>query len=129
MRKPYCLARDGICDERAGRPSHHTLALFCWVGDEYAWFYRWSTFIWRVGYDQGERFCRYIGWEGQGIFHFISFFFSSFVPEGKTNFINGWTGMVVDPSGPLMSKNNSVWDKCLAGGEWASCLGTMTLQL
>ena len=38
-RKPCCLARDGICDECAGRPPHHMLGLFCWVNDEYAWFY------------------------------------------------------------------------------------------
>ena len=35
-RKPSCLARDGIRDERAGRPPHHTLGLFCWIGDEHA---------------------------------------------------------------------------------------------
>ena len=57
-----------------------------------------------------------VAWEGQGIFRFIFVFFSSFVSEGKTNFINGLTGTAVDPRGPVTSKDDSVRDKRVFGG-------------
>ena len=57
---------------------------------------------------------------GQGIFRFIFFFCSACAPgegaEGKMNFIYGSTGTVVDPNGPLMSRDDSVRDKEMLGG-------------
>jgi len=57
---------------------------------------------------------------GQDIFRFIFFFCSACASgegaEGKMNFIYGSTGMVVDPSGPLMSRDDSVRDKDMLGG-------------
>jgi hypothetical protein len=52
---------------------------------------------------------------GRGIFHYNFFLISTCVPEGKTNFINGSTGTVVDPNGPSTRKDKKVRDKKVVG--------------